>query len=85
MRDWLFNVMQELARREELHGPALRLEKEAEKKTSDRKWVNAVIWKFCDLDVHPHDRYGEQNVRAKIISLKAPTPHSSTTVTHSKH
>lgn len=55
MRDWLFNVMQELARREELHGKALLLEKEAEN-SRDRKWVNAVIWKFCDLDVHPHDR-----------------------------
>ena len=20
------------------------------------KWVDAVIWKFCDLDKHPHDR-----------------------------
>lgn len=55
MRDWLFNVMQELARRDELQGKLLQLEKEAEN-SRDRKWVNAVIWKFCDLDVHPHDR-----------------------------
>ncbi|KAG8190866.1 hypothetical protein JTE90_010291 [Oedothorax gibbosus] len=69
MRDWLFNVMQELARREELHGPALSLEKEAEEGAGDRRWVNAVIWKFCDLDVHPHDR---QVSRHELFPIRAP-------------
>jgi hypothetical protein len=31
------------------------MEREAEKDLS-RKWANAAIWKFCDLDGHPHDR-----------------------------
>ncbi|XP_054716479.1 SPARC-like [Uloborus diversus] len=68
MRDWLFNVMQELARRDELHGQVLKLEKEAEK-THDRKWVNAVIWKFCDLDVHPRDRHVS---RHELFPIRAP-------------
>ncbi|XP_035221665.1 SPARC-like [Stegodyphus dumicola] len=68
MRDWLFNVMQELARRNELKGPALELEQEAEK-TRERKWVNAVIWKFCDLDVHPHDRHVS---RHELFPIRAP-------------
>ncbi|XP_015906707.1 SPARC [Parasteatoda tepidariorum] len=68
MRDWLFNVMQELARREELHGTTLKLEQEAEK-SHDRKWVNAVIWKFCDLDVHPHDRHVS---RHELFPIRAP-------------
>lgn len=54
MREWLFNVMQDLARRAELDEAFVHLEKEAEK--MDKKWINAVIWKFCDLDTHPHDR-----------------------------
>lgn len=68
MRDWLFNVMQELARRHELRGPALELEKEAET-SRERKWVNAVIWKFCDLDVHPHDRHVS---RHELFPIRAP-------------
>jgi len=68
MRDWLFNVMQELARREELKGSVLQLEKEAES-SRDRRWVNAVIWKFCDLDVHPHDRHVS---RHELFPLRAP-------------
>ncbi|GBN67652.1 Secreted protein acidic and rich in cysteine [Araneus ventricosus] len=68
MRDWLFNVMQEMARRDALHGTALKLEKEAEK-SQDRRWVNAVIWKFCDLDVHPHDRHVS---RHELFPIRAP-------------
>lgn len=55
MREWLFNVMQDLARRHELDEPYKQLEEEAETMQS-RQWVNAVIWKFCELDSHPHDR-----------------------------
>ncbi|GIY15588.1 secreted protein acidic and rich in cysteine [Caerostris extrusa] len=68
MRDWLFNVMQEMARRDALQGPALKLEREAEK-SQERRWVNAVIWKFCDLDVHPHDRHVS---RHELFPIRAP-------------
>ncbi len=56
MRDWLFNIMRDLADRHDLSPHFLQLEREAEKDLS-RKWANAAIWKFCDLDGHPHDRY----------------------------
>lgn len=56
MRDWLFNVMRDLADRHDLSPHFLKLEREAEKDLS-RKWANAAIWKFCDLDGHPPDRY----------------------------
>lgn len=55
MRDWLFNVMRDLADRHDLSPHFLKLEREAEKDNS-RRWANAAIWKFCDLDGHPHDR-----------------------------
>lgn len=55
MRDWLFNIMRDMADREELSPHYLKMEKEAETNLS-RKWTNAAIWKWCDLDGHPHDR-----------------------------
>ncbi|XP_067133435.1 SPARC-like [Centruroides vittatus] len=73
MREWLFNVMQDLARRAELKEPYIQLENEAEK-ASSRKWVNAVIWKFCDLDVHPHDRVVSRHelfpIKATLLSME---------------
>lgn len=56
MRDWLFNVMRDLADRRELTPHFLQMEKEAESNMT-RRWTNAAIWKFCDLDGHPPDRY----------------------------
>ena len=56
MRDWLFNIMRDLADRHDLSPHFLKLEREAEKDLS-RKWANAAIWKFCDLDGHPPDRF----------------------------
>lgn len=56
MRDWLFNVMRDMADREELSPYFLKLEREAETNLT-RRWTNAAIWKWCDLDGHPHDRY----------------------------
>ena len=56
MRDWLFNVMRDMADRHDLSPHFLQMEREAEKDLS-RKWANAAIWKFCDLDGHPHDRW----------------------------
>jgi len=68
MREWLFNVMQDLARRKALGAPYTELEKEAESLQS-RQWVNAVIWKFCDLDAQPADRSVS---RHELFPLKAP-------------
>lgn len=68
MREWLFNVMQDLARRHELNEPYKQLEEEAETMQS-RQWVNAVIWKFCELDSHPHDRAVS---RHELFPLRAP-------------
>jgi hypothetical protein len=47
--------MRDLADRHDLSPHFLKLEREAEKDNS-RRWANAAIWKFCDLDGHPHDR-----------------------------
>ncbi|KAK2725349.1 SPARC-like [Artemia franciscana] len=68
MRDWLFNIMRDLAARHELSPHYLKLEKEAEVEQSKR-WANAAIWKFCDLDGHPHDR---KVSRHELFPIKAP-------------
>ena len=64
MRDWLLNVMKDLADRHELEPDYEQLEREAETSLG-HKWVNAVIWKFCDLDSRPHDR----SVSGKITKI----------------
>lgn len=73
MRDWLFNVMKDMADRNELPQPYLDMEKEAEIKLH-HKWVNAVIWKFCDLDTHPHDRSVSRHelfpIRAPLVAME---------------
>lgn len=68
MREWLFNIMKNLAERKALDDPFLELEKEAETAQS-RQWVNAVIWKFCDLDKEPTNRIVS---RHELFPLKAP-------------
>lgn len=55
MRDWLFNIMRDLADRQELTPHYLNMEREAESNMT-RRWTNAAIWKFCDLDGNPPDR-----------------------------
>lgn len=55
MRDWLFNIMRDLADRDELPAYYRRLEAEAETNMTKR-WANAAVWKWCDLDGQPHDR-----------------------------
>ncbi|UYV79126.1 SPARC, partial [Cordylochernes scorpioides] len=67
LREWLFTVMQALARQQDLPQPYLQMEEEAEH--SSRRWVAAVIWKFCQLDVHPHDRWVS---RHELFPLRAP-------------
>jgi len=73
MRDWLFNVMRDMADRHDLSPHFLQLEREAEKDLS-RKWANAAIWKFCDLDGHPHDRKVSRHelfpIRAPLVALE---------------
>jgi hypothetical protein len=50
MREWLFLVMEELDRRNDLTGKAHNWVEEA-KRMGEHKWVLPVIWKFCNLDV----------------------------------
>ncbi|XP_025837302.1 SPARC [Agrilus planipennis] len=72
MRDWLFNVMRDLADRQELTPHYYKMEKEAENNLT-RRWVNAAIWKWCDLDMS-HDRTVSRHelfpIRAPLMSLE---------------
>lgn len=72
MRDWLFNIMRDLADRHDLSPHYLKMEREAEKDLS-RKWANAAIWKFCDLDL-THDRKVSRHelfpIRAPLMALE---------------
>lgn len=68
MRDWLFNIMRDLADRKELPEHYLQMEREAETNMT-RRWTNAAIWKWCDLDGHPHDRSVS---RHELFPIKAP-------------
>lgn len=73
MRDWLFNIMRDLADRQELSPHYLKMEREAETNMTKR-WTNAAIWKWCDLDGHPHDRSISRHelfpIRAPLMSLE---------------
>ncbi|KAF2894849.1 hypothetical protein ILUMI_11319 [Ignelater luminosus] len=73
MRDWLFNVMRDLADRRELTPHYLKMEREAETNLT-RRWTNAAIWKWCDLDGQPHDRSVSRHelfpIRAPLMSLE---------------
>jgi len=75
MRDWLFNVMREMADRRELSDYYMRLERDAEKMTDDlnRKAGVAAVWKFCDLD-HTHDSVVSRHelfpIRAPLLALE---------------
>lgn len=51
MRDWLFNVMNDLAQNDEFPAQYKTLQNEAETNLT-RRWANAAIWKWCDLDGH---------------------------------
>lgn len=73
MRDWLFNVMTDLADRHELSSYYLKMQREAETNLT-RRWSNAAIWKWCDLDGHPHDRSVSRHelfpIRAPLMALE---------------
>ncbi|XP_043520484.1 SPARC [Frieseomelitta varia] len=68
MRDWLFNIMRDLADRQELSSHFLKMQREAETNHTLR-WTNAAIWKWCDLDGEPHDRAVS---RHELFPIKAP-------------
>ncbi|XP_077286346.1 secreted protein, acidic, cysteine-rich isoform X2 [Arctopsyche grandis] len=73
MRDWLFNIMMDLADRQELSNHYMQMEKEAESNLT-RRWVNAAIWKWCDLDANDNDRFVSRHelfpIRAPLLSLE---------------
>lgn len=72
MREWLFNVMKELADRKELSKYYQEVEKEAEEDSVElrsKRWTNSAVWKWCDLDSHPHDNAVS---RHELFPLKAP-------------
>lgn len=73
MRDWLFNVMRDLAARNELPEAYMELEHEAETNMTKR-WTNAAIWKWCDLDGHPNDNSVSRHelfpIRAPLMALE---------------
>jgi len=73
MRDWLFNVMRDLADRNELPAHYLKMEREAETNMTKR-WTNAAVWKWCDLDGHPPDRSVSRHelfpIRAPLLALE---------------
>uniref|UniRef100_A0A1L8E3J1 Putative matricellular protein osteonectin/sparc/bm-40 n=1 Tax=Nyssomyia neivai TaxID=330878 RepID=A0A1L8E3J1_9DIPT len=72
MRDWLFNVMRDLAERQELNQHYLNMEIEAESNMT-RRWANAAVWKWCDLD-RSNDRSVSRHelfpIRAPLMSLE---------------
>lgn len=73
MRDWLFNVMRDMAERNELTEHYMQMREEAETNLT-RRWSNAAVWKWCDLDGHPHDRSVSIHelfpIRAPLMSLE---------------
>ncbi|XP_039750877.1 SPARC [Pararge aegeria] len=73
MRDWLFNIMRDMAERRELTPHYLRMEREAESNLT-RRWTNAAIWKWCDLDAHDNDRFVSRHelfpIRAPLMALE---------------
>lgn len=73
MRDWLYNIMRDLADRQELTPHYFKMEREAETNLT-RRWSNAAVWKWCDLDGHPHDRSVSRHelfpIRAPLIALE---------------
>lgn len=73
MRDWLFNIMRDMAERQELSPHYLSMEHEAEANLT-RRWTNAAIWKWCDLDAHDNDRFVSRHelfpIRAPLMALE---------------
>ncbi|XP_027195422.2 SPARC-like [Dermatophagoides pteronyssinus] len=64
MRDWLDNIIS-----------LSRVEVTESKQDMAHKWIDAIIWKFCDLDKEPHDRYVSRHelfpLRAPLLSMES--------------
>ena len=74
MKEWLFNIMEELQERSELSEFYSKLQKQSQISDLNQKWENAAIWKWCDLDGHPHDNVVSRHelfpVRAPLVTLE---------------
>jgi len=68
MRDWMANVMRELAQRKEISAHYQEMEREAEMEPR-KKWRNAAVWQWCSLDQHPQDAAVS---RHELFPLRAP-------------
>ncbi|RWS24147.1 hypothetical protein B4U80_10266, partial [Leptotrombidium deliense] len=62
MRDWLYRIMQ----KKHVYNKTEVLSN-TDHLSSD--WILAVIWKYCDLDTHPSDRFVS---RHELFPLRAP-------------
>jgi len=70
MADWLFQVMKEMKKRRELHNLEWEeLITQAETNDDEKRHVYPVIWKFCDLDIKPHDKHVSHH---ELIPITAP-------------
>ncbi|RXG68785.1 SPARC protein [Armadillidium vulgare] len=69
MREWLFNIMKDLASRKELSDEFMKIEKKVEEEPDTKKWANAAVWKWCELDGYPKDRAVS---RHELFPLRAP-------------
>ncbi|KRZ52350.1 Sparc [Trichinella nativa] len=69
MADWLFQVMLDLKKRQELYGDQWVQMIEDAERDEHLKHVYPVIWKFCDLDSKPHDKAVTHH---ELIPLTAP-------------
>ena len=74
MKEWLFNIMEELQERSELSEFYSKLQKQSQISDLNQKWENAAIWKWCDLDGYPHDNVVSRHelfpVRAPLVTLE---------------
>jgi hypothetical protein len=69
MADWLFQVMRDLKKRQELHGDKWQRMIDEAESDDHLKHVYPVIWKFCDLDTKPHDKSVTHH---ELIPITAP-------------
>uniref|UniRef100_A0A915KLH1 SPARC n=1 Tax=Romanomermis culicivorax TaxID=13658 RepID=A0A915KLH1_ROMCU len=72
MVGWLFQVMKDMKKRQELHGEKwLHMLEEAEHDDHLRH-VYPVVWKYCDLDRKPHDKAVTHHELIPIIAPVMP-------------
>lgn len=68
MRDWLFNVLTDLAQNNEFPSKYKSVQSEAETNLT-RRWANEAFSRWCDLDGHQHDRSVSLH---ELFAVKAP-------------